>query len=246
MTWHIYLILGVCGAASLLALYVVFRKTPALTEGQVREVVKAHERESADLRAAEKEEEQELEENAKRAETDLRALAKREQEAGEPWVGQTDEQIEAEANKALERWNQESKLNSPLPVGVYLAMVMWWWLFYATIACADPTSQPAKLTTTQKLIQALNQCTFSQKRQAILHKQAIKNLEARCTRKVKQREAKIRALRREMLVYRQRPPGNTGLIVGVSVAGVIAVGAVVVALVAVFIPETFGNKRGTS
>ena len=242
MSWHIYLILGVCGVASLLALYVVFRRDSGLTSSQAKEVEQSYRVETEEHKAAEAKEEQQLAENTRQAQTDLRALAAQEQSVPEPWVGQTNEEVEREAEAALSRWNEE-KLNSPLPVGVYLAMVLWWWLFYATIACAAPSSQPAKLTTTQRLIKALNQCTFSRKRLRVEHLREMKDASARCQRKVEQRDAKIKRLQSELLVYRKKPKGNRALIITISVVGTIAALALGVAVTAVAFPELYGNRR---
>jgi hypothetical protein len=233
MGWQLYAIVGSCVLGALVSLYAIFRpRGLGLSRADSDEMIRNYVKRRQAQTLAEQVEQEQIERNARQAELDLRALSEREKSVTEPHVGQTDEEIEAGAQEALSRWE---KLNSP----IWVSFVALWW------ACASlGTANAEKLTTTQQLTKALNQCASKVQRQKIENRRTLADAEARCARRVATRDAEIMLLRREVLVLRARPAyrNHTPLVVAVTVTSTVAVLAITVAVVAVTSPQLFRRE----
>ena len=112
------------------------------------------------------------------------------------------------------------------------------------IACPVRVVQAKKLTVMQQLSAALTDCMFQIKKERVSSKLERKNQESTCKRKLAQRQAKIKQLRSELMVYKKNPPNNTVLVVGISVLGTVAAVSVALLITSIYKPEVFGNTRG--
>lgn len=242
MNMHLIIILSVCACAAV-GVFVLLRKG-GLSTGQQKQILDSHTEAQEQVDQAEGEAQTELQQSAQEAQTDLRALAEREQQQRrELENADTEEQVILQADKVRHRWKnmKNDTLQSPWWVGLLVLLSL-----FAGCAPAYAATKPQLLTKIKQLSQDLNDCANHIQRQAIKHKQQIRDQAINYKRRLKQKDASLTQCRKENLVYRSKPPGNTGLIVTLTVTGTVATAAVVLLFVSIFRPETFGNQRGGS
>lgn len=243
MSWHIWTILGACGVGLLAALVAVFRKPAGLRSDQQQKILESHTEAQAKVNQAEAEAQTERQQHAKEAQTDLRALAAREAQQREAIENaDTEEQIISESNKARRNWGDlKDTLQSPWLVGLLVLLFL-----FSSLAPAHAATKQELLIKIKSLSQDLNDCANHIRKQSILHKQKIKDKDTDTKRRLKQKDAALVQCRKESLVYRGKAPGNTALIVTVSVVSTLFVLSTVVAITAIALPQLYGNKRGDS
>lgn len=225
------------GIVAIAGILWLFRKR-GLSKGQQRAILNSHNAEIEQSNQAETEAQQQLQANDQDANEKLRQLAAREaQQRKELENADTEEQVIFQANRAQKNWNDT--LQSPWLLGLFLLI---WFLLPASVQAATKVEL---LGIVKTLTQSLNDCAGAVKRERIQHKKQLKDQQIHSHRIIKQKDAKYRQCRKEVLVYQGKAPGNTGLVVGITVASTVAALTTALLLVAIFKPSVFGNTRGT-
>ena len=208
-----------------------------LTRGQQQQVLNSHKESQQQIDAAETEADEQLQVNATEAQTDLRALAQREQrEREELEKADTEESILIASKEARRRWDKT--IQSPWWIGLVLL------LSYLFAPTAHAATKAELLVEIKGLTSSLNDCANLLRRERILHRKTLKDKEVSTRRRLKQQRAVLTQCRKESLIYRTKPPGNTGLVAGITIASTVAVVSLALLFTSIYKPEIFGNARG--
>lgn len=235
---HWFMIL--CVGLALIGCAWLFRRR-GLTKGQAQQVLNSHTEAQTKVDQAETEAQKQLKENESEASRRLRELASREaQQRKELENADTEEQAILQADKVRRRWNSLKDIQASWLIGLFLLA----WALLAGQAHAAVTKAEL-LGEVKALSNALNDCANTVARERILHKKQLKDQQVHTSRRLKQKDAHLVQCRKEVLVYKSKPPGNTGLVVGITVTSTVAVAAIVLLVVSVIRPEVFGNQKGT-